>query len=114
MDSLVQAIENHEYNKVKYILTNDTTIDVNQRIDKTTMYPIELASMQGDIEMVKLLMKHGAFCQNALAKAVIAGNVELVHYLLYKYTCIGKQEKVAKVKDEIVDIVEMIIESKDT
>ncbi|MFN8331789.1 MAG: ankyrin repeat domain-containing protein [Saprospiraceae bacterium] len=89
-NNLLEAVQTGNFVGVKKVLSSG--VDVNQilEVNGQRMTSLSLASMQGDVEMVNLLLQKGAIVtlvvdqKDALMFAAQKGNREIVDILLNK------------------------------
>ena len=80
INNLIEAAKNNDTNRINSIL-NKGKVDINAK-NKDGETALMLASSEGHLEMVKLLVENGADYTNALRLASREGHLEVVKYLL--------------------------------
>ena len=76
-------------------MTNDTQKSDPNITNYANQTALSIASRQGDLDMVQLLLQNGADCNigtSSLVEAFTEGNIDVVEYLLH-HGCNPKQDK---------------------
>ena len=84
---LIHAIVKNRLSMAKFLLTNNTQKSDPNVTNYANQTALSLASCQGDISMVQLLLQNGADCNigtSSLIEAFTKGNIDIVEYLLYQ------------------------------
>ena len=80
INNLIEAAKNNDTNRINSIL-NKGKVDINAK-NKDGETALMLASSEGHLEMVKLLVENGADYTNALRLASREGHLEIVKLLI--------------------------------
>lgn len=110
MDELITAIKNNNVERVRSLL--DSGVDPKYEEDEDDDgNPLHYAADLGNLEIVKLLVEHGADTKNTIYDASLMGHVEVVRFLLDNGIEIGEYDIAAASKHGHVEIVKMLLEN---
>lgn len=92
---LIKKIRENNIDAVKELLTSGTTINLNQEYEILNLTPLELAMMNNNPEMAKLLIEAGADVnyKNYLASACFNKRTDIVKLLLARDTDLTTENK---------------------
>ena len=105
INNLIEAAKNNDTNRINSIL-NKGKVDINAK-NKDGETALMLASSEGHLEMVKLLVENGANYTNALRLASREGHLEVVKYLIEKGADVNAKDNEGKTALDLADTEEI-------